>query len=235
MNTSESPDLSFFLDKDNSPFVLFDHTGAIRYLNDAAEILLAYVQKQELYDLALAYAPQDFGSKTTPMELHYRQLNFYAITVAYENEEYIGIRLYYRPRPKALHHLDTERMKRTNINTVLEAAITLFAMQNSTPFDLLTDADLPEFKLDQNAFSKLLRKSFHLFRASADLHISLRMAVGESIVIEHKRHPIIRLEIRANGRYSDEDPHIKALAESMRIVSTLEEHRILFDVPFITE
>ena len=235
MNSSDPIDLTFFLDKDNSPFILFDHQGAIRYLNDAAEILLAYTDKQELYDLALTYAPQDFGNKTTPIELNYRQLNFYAITVAYENEEWIGIRFYYRPRPKALHRLDTDRMKLTNINTILEAAITLFAMHNSTPFDLLTDADLPEFKLDQNSFSKLLRKSLHLFRASADLHISLTMAVGESIIIDHKRRPIVRLIIRANGRYTNEDPTIKALAETMRIVSTLEERHLLFDIPFIKE
>ncbi len=233
MNTSESINLAFFLDKDNSPFILFDHRGTIRYLNDAAEILLAYTDKHELYDLALAYAPQDFGSQTTPMELHYRQLNFYAITVAYENEEYIGIRLYYRPRPKALHRLDTKQMKRTNIHTILEAAIALFAMQNPTPFDLFTDTDIPEFNLDQNAFSMLLRKSLNLFRDSDDLHLALNMAVGESIIIEHKRHPIVRLVIRANGRFTDDDPAIESLAESMRISATFEAHRLLFDIPFI--
>jgi len=235
MNTSDPIDVTFFLDKDNSPFILFDHQGTIRYLNDAAEILLAYADKQELYDLALTYAPQDFGSRTTPVELTWRQLNFYAITVAYETEEHIGIRLYYRPRPRAVQRLDTDRMKRTNINTILEAAITLFAMQNTTPFDLLTDADLPEFKLDQNTFSKLLRKSLHLFRASADLHISLTMAVGESMIIDHKRRPIVRLLIRANGRYTHDDSTIKTLAETMRIVTTLEERHILFDIPFIKD
>jgi len=235
MNVSDPIDLTFYLDKDNSPFVLFDQHGSIRYLNDAAEILLAYAPKQELYDLALTYAPQDYGNKTTPIELNYRQLNFYAITVAYQNEEQIGIRFYYRPRPRAPHQLDTNRMKLTNINTILEAAITLFAMQNPMPFDLLTDTDLPEFKLDQNTFSKLLRKSLHLFRASADLHLSLSMAVGESIIADHKRRPIVRLIIRANGRYTDDDPTIKSLAEAMRIVATLEERHILFDIPYIKE
>jgi hypothetical protein len=234
MNTSEPIDLTFFIDKDNSPFILFNQAGAIRYLNNGAEILLAYANKQELYDLALTYAPRDFGSRTIPIELNYRQLSFYAITVAYENEEWIGIRLYYRPRPKAAHRIDTNRLKLTNINTILEATITLFAMQNPTPFDLLTDADLPEFKLDQNGFSKLLRKSLHLFRASAELHISLTMAIGESIILDQKRHPIVRLTIQANGRYSHDDLMIKALAEEMRIVTTFEERYLLFDIPFIT-
>ncbi len=235
MPGSESTDLTFFLDTDNSPFVLFDRHGSIVYLNDAAEILLAYVDKRELFDLALSYAPNDFGTRTTPMELHYRQLNFYAVTVAYQDEEQIGIRLYYRPRTRSNQPVDPSRLKMTNINTILEASIALFAMENSTRFDLLTDADLPEFKLDQNGFSKLLRRTLHLFRASADLHISLTMAVGESIMIDHKRRPIVRLTIQANGRYNDEDRTIKALADEMRIITLLDEHRILFDIPFIQE
>jgi len=231
----ETPETRFFLDTDNSPFVLFDRNGTIVYLNDAAEILLAYVDKRELFQLTLRYAPNDFGAKTTPMELRYRQLSFYAITVAYQDEEQIGIRLYYRARTKATQAVDQSRFKSTNINTILEAAIALFSMQNATRFDLLTDADLPEFKLDQNNFSKLLRRTLHLFRASADVHISLTMAIGESILIEHKRRSIVRLAIQANGRYSDEDRAIKTLADDMRIVTILDEHRIQFDIPFIRE
>ncbi len=231
----ESTDLTFFLDHDTSPFVLFDRHSSIVYLNDAAEILLAYVEKRELFDLALSYAPNDFGARTTPIELHYRQLNFYAVTVAYHDEEHIGIRLYYRPRTRALQPVDPSRFKTTNIHTILEAAIALFAMQNPAKLDLLTDADLPEFKLDQNGFSKLLRRAFHLFRASSDLHISLKMAIGESILIDHKRHPIIRFTITANGRYNDEDRSIKSLATEMRIGTLLDEHRIQLDIPFIQE
>ena len=235
MPGSNPPDLTFFLDTDNTPFILYDRHGKIVHLNNAAEIVLGYVGKQELYDLALQYAPNDFGSRTTAMELQYRHLRFYAISVAYQDEEHIGIRLYYRPQIRNTAVLDPSRLKMTNINTILEAAIALFSMENTTRFDLLTDAGLPEFKLDQNAFSRLLRKSLHLFRASANLHIALTMAIGESIVIDQKRHPIVRLTLQANGRYSDEDRSIKTLAEEMRIAPLLEENRILFDIPFIQE
>jgi len=233
MPGSEIPDLTFFIESDNSPFVLFNREGTITYLNNAAEILLGYVKAHDLYRLALQYAPDDFGTKTTAMELRYHQLSFYALTVAYQNEEHIGIRLYYRPRTKSANPIDPSRFKSTNINTVLEAAISLFALQYPTKFDLLTDADLPEFQLDQNRFSKLLRKALKLFRASADLHISLTMAIGESIIVEGKRRPIVRLAIEANGRYSDDDRTIKTLAEEMRIAAILDEHRIVLDIPFI--
>ncbi len=233
MNASESINLSFFIDTDNAPFILFDHRGTIRYLNDAAEVLMAYADTHTLYDLALTHAPKTFGSRTTPVELRFRQLSFYAINVAYQNESHIGMRLYYRPHPKSSAPSDTRRMKQTNINILLEAAITQFAMQNSAPFDLLTDADLPDCMIDQNGFSKLLRKSLHLFRASSDLHISLTMAIGESIVVHQKRHPIVRLKIRANGRYSHDDSVIKSLAETMQIIALLEERHIQLDIPYI--
>jgi hypothetical protein len=234
MNISDA-NMTFFLDKDNSPFILFDHSGTIRYLNDAAEVLLAYADTHELFQLALTYAPKDFGSRTTPLELHYQQLRFYALTVAYENEELIGIRLYYRPHSDTPHAVDAGRLKYTNINTLLEAAITHFSLQNTPPLELLTDADLPECKLDQNSFSKLLRKSLHLFRASARLRIALTLAVGESIILDHKRYPIVRLKIEADSRYQDSDRSIRTMAEEMRILAACEENSIVLDIPFIRD
>jgi nitrogen-specific signal transduction histidine kinase len=233
MNASPDIDLAFFIDKDNSPFVLFDATGTILYLNDAAEILLGYTDRRTLYELALTYAPQDFGSRTTVLDLHYQQLNFYAIQVAYADEESIGLRLYYRPRTHRTHPTEPQRMQLTNINTILEAAITLFSMEHPARLELLTDADLPEFRLDQHTFSQLLRKSLHLFRASSRLRISLRLAIGESMIIEQRRHPVIRLSIEANGRYSEDDDAIKQLADSANILPTLTENSLVFDIPYI--
>jgi hypothetical protein len=93
MNTI-SIDFEAFVEWDNSPFILFNAEGKILYLNNVAEILFGYVSKQELYDIALAYAPQTFGYKTTTLSLNYDAFNFYAITVGYENEEQISIRFY---------------------------------------------------------------------------------------------------------------------------------------------
>ncbi len=230
---SNIPDLNFFLETDNTPFLLYNRLGEIVYLNRAAEIVLGHVEKSELYRLALLYAPSDFGSRTTAMELQYRHLNFYAVSVAYRDEEYIGIRLYYRPQTRSTMVLDSSRLTMTNIHIILEAAITLFSLESATRLDLLTDAALPEFKLDQNTFSRLLRKSLHLFRASTHLHISLSMAIGESMVIRRQRYPIVRLVLEADTRDSNEERDIKTLAEEMGIAPLFESGRILFDIPFV--
>jgi hypothetical protein len=233
MSTSDAFDLTFFVDTDSSPFILFDHRGTICYLNNAAEILLAYADQHELHRLALTYAPQDFGSRTTPVELHYRQLNFHAIGVAYADETHIGLRLHYRPHPKSLQPLDAKRMTRTNINTLLEAAITLFDLQHGTPLELLTDTDLPPFQLDQNGFSKLLRKSLYLFRQAHNLHIHLTLPIGEAIFVENTSWPVVRLSIGADTRSEEEDTTIVSLAESMHIVLVLDAQQLTMDIPFI--
>jgi hypothetical protein len=232
MNTA-SIDFPFILESDGSPLIVFDHQGKILWLNSAAEILLGYVDRKELFEIALQHGPADFGSRTTLMELHYRQLAFYAINVAYNSEEWIALRLYYRPRAGKKRHLDKEKLIPTDINILLEAAITLFKMQHKRKLSLLTDQDLPPIRIDQNNFSKLLRKTLESFRRSRQIEVSLKMTIGEFLIIDDKRYPLLRLKIQANGRYPDEDPAIRDLAEELQIVPLLEENNVAFDIPFI--
>jgi len=233
MNT-ESINFQNFIDWDNSPFILFSSLGKILYLNNAAEILFGYVSKQELYDLALAYAPQNFGYKTTTMSLNYDSFTFYAITVGYENEDQISIRFYNAPRVKATTPIEREKLVSTDINLLLEANIALFRTKNSNTLQLLTDHDIPPFKLDQNNFSKLLRKTLESFRASDSIHITLKLLTGEHVIIEGKKKPIIQLAVEANGRYSDADEEIKQIAVNCHITHLLKEKSIKLEIPLIS-
>ena len=45
-------DFEYFIETDINPFILFNQSGKIEYLNHSAEILLGYVSKKELYDIA---------------------------------------------------------------------------------------------------------------------------------------------------------------------------------------
>ena len=232
MNTI-SIDFQAFVEWDNSPFILFNVEGKIVYLNNSAEILFGYVSKQELYDIALAYAPQTFGYKTTTLSLNYDAFNFYAITVGYENEEQISIRFYNAPRVKPSSPLETDKLMMTDINILLEANIALFKTKNSNSLQLLTDQDLPAFKIDQNRFSKLLRKTLDTFRASDSMSITLKLLIGEHVVIAGKKEAIVQLAVAANGRYHDTDDEIKSLASQSHISCLLKEHTIKLDIPLI--
>ena len=228
-------DINFesFVEWDNSPFILFSNEGKILYLNHSAELLFGTVSKKELYDLALAYASAGFGYKTTSISLTYDSFMFHAITVGYEDEEKISLRLYHRPYVQPVRKLQTDTLITTDINVLLEANIALFQVQNSNPLTLLTDQDLPLFKMDQNHFSKLLRKIFHSFRSSDSIDISLKLLIGQHIIINDKKESLAGLMVRANGRYVDSDEEIKELANQNQIKAVLKEHSIILEIPLI--
>ena len=222
-----------FVEWDNSPFILFNNQEKILYLNNAAEILFGYVSKKELYDIALSYAPQSFGYKTTSLALSYDSFVFHAITVGYENEEQISLRLYNAPRIKHARKLETNTFISTDINILLEANIALFKTKNENPLTLLTDQDLPPFKIDQNNFSKLLRKTLDTFRSSDSIDISLKLLIGQQVIIDGKKESLVQLSIRANGRYADTDNEIRTFAANSHIKCLLQEHAIKLEIPLI--
>jgi len=232
MNTT-SIDFESFVEWDNNPFILFSNNGKIIYLNNAAEILFGYVSKKELYDIAVSYAPQNFGYKTTTLTLSYDSFIFHAITVGYKNEEQISLRLYNTPRIKPVRKVETNTFSTTDINILLEANIALFKTTNTNTLKLLTDQDLPSFKIDQNNFSKLLRKTLNAFRASDSIDITLKLLIGQHVIIEDKREPIVQLSISANGRYSEADTEIEILASQCQIKPLLKEHTIKLEIPLI--
>ncbi len=232
MNTA-SIDFQSFVEWDNSPFVLFDSHGKILYLNKTAEVLFGYIKRGDLYKLALDNAPLSYGYKTTPVTLSFESMRFYAVTVGYENDEQISIRLYHAPVAQTSSSVDTDKLIPTDINVILEANIALFQTKNSNKLKLLTDRDMPPFKIDQNSFSRLLRKSLDAFRSSDSIHIELKFHLGEHMIINDKKERIIQLSIKANGRYADADNDIKKLSESCHIIPILQKNNIILDIPFI--
>jgi len=232
MNTT-SINFEAFVEWDNNPFILFSDKGKILYLNNSAEILFGYVSQKELFNIALSYAPQDFGYKSTTLNLIYDTFNFYAITIGYENEEQISIRLYNTPRIQHAPVLETDKFAATDINILLEANIALFKTKNPNPLKLLTDQDIPAFKMDQNNFSKLLRKMLDAYRASDSIKISLKFLIGEHVIIEGKKESLIELKVCANGRYTNTDKEIRILAEKSQIKCLLKEQDIKLEIPLI--
>lgn len=232
MNTI-SINFEAFIEWDTNPFILFSPKGKILYLNNAAEILFGYVSKKELFDIALSYAPQSFGFKTTSLSLSYDSFIFHAVNIGYENEEQISLHLYHTPRVKPTRKIEADKLIVTDINLLLEANIALFKTKNSNPLKLLTDQDLPPFKIDQNNFSKLLRKIFDSFKASDSIDIALKLLVGQHLIIEGKKESIVQLSIKANGRYADKDQEISDLARESHIKCLMQEYAIKLEIPLI--
>ncbi|WP_456429153.1 hypothetical protein [Nitratifractor sp.] len=232
MNTA-SIDFRFLVESDGSPLLVFNQRGHILYLNDSAEILLGYADYKELFQIALAHAPKDYGTQTVMMELHYHQLQFYAVTIAYNSEEWIAMRLYYRPRLAEEHKLDSSRLRETDLNLLLDMAIGFYRLEHQGKIRLMSDRDLPTLLTDQNNASRLLRKALESFKESETLDITLRMIPGEYILIDGQRHPVIRLSVRGNLRQRHEDRAMEELAESIGAAPYFQEDELTLDFPFI--
>jgi len=230
----KSIDFKFLIESDASPIILFNQKGHIVYLNDAGEILLGYVNHKELFNIALNNAPKDYGSRTILMELRYHQLQFYAITISYNSDEWIALRLYYRPHSIEESKVDSSRLRVTDINQLLDMAIKFFKLNNSSEIKLITDRELPPFKTDQNIASKLFRKTLEVFKSPL-ISISLTMVPGEYIVVNTKRYPVIRVLFKGEERLDRQDSNLEILAESIGVATYFEKRRVIYDFPFIEE
>ena len=227
-------DYKFLIEIDNNPIIVFNNDGKIICLNNNAEILMGCVSTKEIFHLAISNAPKDYGTKNTQIELSYGHLKFYAINVSYNNDEWIAIRLYYRPRDMQLHKRVTSNSEvLTDINRLLDVSIVQFKIESTTDIKVFTDQDIPKTLLNQNNFLKLLRKTLSSFKNSSNLNISLKLGIGEHIIIDDKRHSLINLTFTSNGRYCDEDKHIKELSNELFLVSELAENSIKFEIPLI--
>jgi len=227
-------DYNFLLEVDNNPIIVFNYNGKILYLNNNAEILMSYVSPKEIFSLAINNAPKDYGTKTTQIELIYNYLKFYAINVSYNSDEWIAIRLYYRPRDKKLAKRNGSNSEvLSDINLLLDVAIVQYKIEANTNIRVFTDQDIPKTLLNQNDFLKLLRKTLSSFKNSSHLDITLKLGIGEHIIINDKRYPLINLIFSSNGRYCNEDKSIKELSSELFLVSNLTENSIDFEIPLI--
>ena len=226
-------DFQFFTNMDTNPLLVFDHNGKILFLNDSAEILMGYVSASEIYSLAVNNAPQDFGIKNSSIELSYEHINFYAITVGYSSDEWIAIKLYYRPLSRKYSNFSTKQHTITDINKMLHIAINQFTIDNDIDIRIFLDSELPNIFLNQNDFLKLLRKTFATFKYSKHMHITLKLGIGDHILLNGKSYKVINLKIESDKRITTTDRSIDELCNELCVIPNLQKKSVLFDIPLI--
>ena len=230
-----TPNFEFLANMDSNPLIVFNPNGKIVYLNDSAEILMGYVSASEIYNLALNNAPKEYGMKNSKMELVYDHLNFYGISVGYNSDEWIAIKLYYRPLSKKYANGDAKQHILTDINKMLSVAIHQYTIDKNIDIRLFADSELPLTMLNQNDFLKLLRITLSTFRECSYLDITLKLGIGEYLLVNGKSYKISILKLTSYQRSSKEDKDIDELANRLCIVPNIQEHNISFDIPIIQE
>jgi nitrogen-specific signal transduction histidine kinase len=225
--------MSFFeewVELDLNPILSFSSSAKILYSNSEAQFLLNRIKQKELFDLALTYAPKTFGALTSYIDLTIKNYTFYAITVTYENEDEIHMKLYKSAMVKKESKLNIKNINTTNIFTLVDLAISTSKIKNDINFTKNYDPSIPEFKLDASTFIKTLNTIFEVFKDKDTVTCSILLKIGEYIKIDNKKYSLISVEIGTNDKSDFSSLSIK---ENNSFILTHDETKVTIDLPLI--
>ena len=219
-----------WVELDLNPILSFSSSAKIIYSNSEAQFLLNRIKQKELFDLALTYAPKTFGALTSYIDLTIKNYTFYAITVMYENEDEIHMKLYKSAMVKKESKLNIKNINTTNIFTLVDLAISTSKIKNNINFTKNYDPSIPEFKLDASTFIKTLNIIFEVFKDKENVNCSILLKIGEYIKINDKKYSLISVEIGSNEKSDFLSLGIK---ENSSFILAYDDTKVTIDLPLI--
>lgn len=222
-----------WIEYDFNPFILFNSSGKIVSLNTEAQYLLGATDASAIYKIATTYANSSFGFKTTFLELEFGRFKFFGITVGYEDEEQIGIRLYQLPSFQFTKQKPEGQL--VNVYTLIDLCISSNSIGSQTKFLKELDPTIPEIRLQTELFIKLLNKIYNAMNQNEKILTRLFFRVGEHIKYEGEKYSLFSIEVSAeniNRKYASEIQH---LAEENNLFTDVKERKITINVPMIVK
>lgn len=231
---NETTFLTNWLEYDYNPFILFDNEGNIQNLNQSAQFLISKINPKTLYELAVAHANHICGFKTSFLDLRYDMFNFFALTVGYENDETIGIKLYQSPYTNPKKQVSFKDYELSNIYLLVDAAILNAQTRSQATFKKEIDPTLPEFRLSQNRFMKILGKVYESFSQANNITTTLSIKVGEYLQIEAKKYQIIEVKVSGDNCVLKDEYTLETLAAEINLYVRHSKNSIAVGIPIIS-
>jgi hypothetical protein len=222
-----------WIEYDFNPFILFNSGGKIVSLNTEAQYLLGAIEASAIYKIATTYANSSFGFKTTFLELEFGRFKFFGITVGYEDEEKIGIRLYQLPSFQFTAQKPNGQL--VNVYTLIDLCISSNSIGSSTKYPKELDPTIPEIRLHTEIFIKLLNKIYMSMNGNEKILTRLFFRVGEHIKFEGEKYSLFSIEISADTITRKYLPEITHLAEENNLFVDQKENKITINVPMIVK
>lgn len=219
-----------WVELDLNPIISFSSSAKILFSNSEAQFLLSRINQKELFDLALTYAPKTFGSQTSYIDLNIKSYTFYAITVMYENDEEIHMKLYKSAMVKKENKLNITNINSTNIFTLVDLAISTSKIKHNINYIKNYDPSIPEFKLDASSFIKTLNSAFDACLSAESITCTIMLKIGEYIKIEGKKYSLIGVEILSDKKIDTTNINQK---DNASFILTCEDNKITIDLPLI--
>lgn len=222
-----------WIEYDFNPFILFNSGGKIVSLNTEAQYLLGAIEASAIYKIATTYANSSFGFKTTFLELEFGRFKFFGITVGYEDEEQIGIRLYQLPSFQFTAQKPDGQL--INVYTLIDLCISSNSIGSSTKYLKELDPTIPEIRLQTEIFIKLLNKIYISMGGNEKILTRLFFRVGEHIKFEGEKYSLFSIEISTEKMVRKYLPEITHLAEENNLFVDIKENKITINVPMIVK
>lgn len=222
-----------WIEFDYNPYLLFDSNGKILSLNNEAQHLLGYTEASLLFKLALTYADNNTGFKTSFLDLEFGRFRFFALMVGYDNENEIGLRLYQSP---AFHYSEPSlKGDLVNVYTLIDLCISSNSIASTTKFTKVLDPALPDIRLQTQRFIKLLSKVYAIHISSELVETKLYVRVGEYLRTEDKKYTLFAIEIESTNVQSNKTSEIRSMAEEMNIFVDFKTNKTILNIPMITD
>lgn len=220
-----------WLEYDYNPFILFSSQGKVLSLNSEAQFLLSSFNAREIFELATTYANVTFGFKTTFIDLEFGRYKFFGLTIGYQNEDEIGIKLYQTPSFKILEKPPSGEL--VNIYTLVDLCISTNSINSTANFIKIFDPAIPEIIVDSNEFIKILNKIYSCYIENEDISTKIYYRVGEHIKFDGKKYSLFAIEISAATRNKQKEMELHTIAKNSDIFIDIQS-KITINLPMIT-
>lgn len=220
-----------WMEYDYNPFVLFNINGKIVSLNSEAQFLLGSTTANELFDLAKAYANVSFGFKTTFVDLEFGRYNFFGLTVGYEDEEQLGIKLYQAPSFKINAPKPDGQL--TNIFTLIDLCISTNSINSDIKYIKDYDPTIPDIIINSNKLIKVLNKIYSCFEDNDTIHTKVFYRIGEHIRFEEKKYSLFSIRVSADKLNKIRSNELQVIAENNNFYIDTQKD-LTINIPMIT-
>ena len=197
------------------------------------KFFLNIISPKEVYALALKHASASYGFNTSYVNLRLKNYIFYAISVSYENDDEITIKLYKSTMVKKENKLSTKTGEIANIFTIVDLSISTQKTKSNINYMKNYDPSIPEFKMMVSDFLKLLNKTYESFENAKVISTSVKLKICEYIRIEGKKYSLITVEINSDGHLNEEYYNIEESFNNSSLIITAEEQKVQVDLPLI--
>jgi hypothetical protein len=222
-----------WIEYDFNPFILFSQAGKILSLNTEAQYLLGATKAALVYEIATTYASSSFGFKTTFLDLEFGRYKFFGITVGYENENEIGIRLYQLPNFNLAKQMPKGQL--VNVYSLIDLCISSNAIGNTIVYQKELDPTIPDICLNMEMFIKLLSKVYQSFQENSSITTRLFVRVGEHVKFDGVKYSLFAIEISATFMQKKFLSELNYLADENHLSIDIKESKIIINIPMITK